>query len=356
MIVVNYGIDIAQTTYDTLVASDIRNYLDKSMNVAIKPNLVVPRPAYDGATTHPQCVEGILRFLSDYGVSAVKIIESAWVGDCTKMALQVCGYEPLLKKYGVPFADLKDDSYTARVYGDLEISICNKALSCDFLINVPVLKAHCQAGMTCCMKNLKGCIPDFEKRRFHSLGLDKPIAVLNAILKPGYNVVDGICGDLSFEEGGNPVYSNRIMAGRDSFKIDSYCAELIGYAPEEIGYLSYARKAGFGDFFIEGHDKQVELHSSDKPVHIDDSRRRANKSANRIDDDAACSACYSALVRALHKMPDFRIKENVHIGQGFKRVTGKGIGVGDCAAGYSHSVAGCPPKVTDIMEMLAGIK
>ena len=34
--------------------------------------------------------------------------------------------------------------------------------------------------MTCALKNLKGCLPDREKRRFHALGLTKPIAALGA--------------------------------------------------------------------------------------------------------------------------------------------------------------------------------
>jgi uncharacterized protein (DUF362 family) len=354
MIVINYGVDIAQTTYDTLVVSDIRDYLKKNMAVAIKPNLVVPRPAYDGATTHPQTVEGIIRFLSDFGISRIKIIESAWVGDCTKMAFQVCGYDKLTEKYNIPFCDLKNDSFTKKKYGDLEIAICDEALNTEFLINVPVLKAHCQTRMTNCMKNLKGCIPDSEKRRFHTLGLDKPIAVLNALLKPGYNVVDGICGDLSFEEGGSPVVANRILAGRDPMILDSYCAELIGYTPDEIGYLAYAKKAGFGDYYTK-ETELIELNSSNKPAYVACGRSIADKYSSEIDEDSACSACYSSLVRALSKVPKSRNREKIHIGQGFKRKTGSGLGIGNCAIGFSRNVAGCPPKVTDIVAKLKKI-
>ena len=354
MIFLNYGDEIAKTTYETLAASNINKYLKPEMSVAIKPNLVVPGPAYDGATTHPEVCEGIILFLRDFGCDKIKIIESAWVGDSTKMAFQVCGNDTLVKKNNIPFVDLKDDGHRELKYGDLKLGINNEALDTDFLINVPVLKAHCQTRLTCCMKNLKGCIPDSEKRRYHTLGLDKPIAVLNALLKPGYNVIDGICGDLSFEEGGTPVVSNRILAGRDPMLLDSYCAELIGYSPDEIGYLKYAKKIGLGEYF-SAQTEVVELNASKKPTYEPCKRRLSDKYAIYIEDNAACSACYSSLVRALHRTgakSAKKGKEKIRIGQGFKGKNGDGIGVGTCAIGFSKSVAGCPPKVTDIIEFL----
>jgi hypothetical protein len=42
--------------------------------------------------------------------------------------------------------------------------------------------------------------------------------------------------------------------------------------------------------------------------------------------------------------------EKIHIGQGFKGKSGKGIGIGTCAQGFSNNVKGCPPKATDIIE------
>jgi uncharacterized protein (DUF362 family) len=228
MIVVTYGDDIIRNTYDTLAASDIDSYLKKDMSVSLKPNLVVPCPASGGATTHTEVVEGIILFLKDFGVKNIKIIESSWVGDDTKRAFEYCGYENLSHKYNIPLIDLKTDSSTVYKYGEYEIAICDEAMNTDFLINVPVLKAHCQTRFTCCMKNLKGCIPDPEKRRFHTLGIHKPVAALNMLIKTGYCVIDGICGDLSCEEGGAPVTANRIIAGRNPLLLDSYCVELIG--------------------------------------------------------------------------------------------------------------------------------
>ena len=352
MIVVNYGTDIAKTTYDALTASDIALYLNAGHTVSIKPNLILSQPADGGATTHPEVIEGIILFLKGFGVKNIKIIESSWVGDSTKRAFKACGYEELSRKYKVPLIDLKSDSSTQLRYGGYDIKICNEALDTDFLINAPVLKAHCQTRMTCCMKNLKGCIPDSEKRRFHSLGIHKPVAALNALIKTGYCVIDGICGDLSFEEGGNPVTANRILAGRNPLLLDSFCAELIGYRPDDIEYLSYGRELGVGEYFTKSTEL-VELNAQSKPLHSAKAGNTADRYRGAIDEDAACSACYSALIFALHRLGGkANANGKICIGQGFRNKSGAGFGIGNCTRGFTRCIAGCPPKATDIINAL----
>ena len=355
MIVISYGINALKSTYDALSASDIDFYIKSGFKAAIKPNLVVPGPASLGATTHPEVVEGIILYLKDFGIKDIKIIESSWVGDSTLRAFKHCGYEELSARYDIPLIDLKTDPYKSYSFDGYEIKICNEAMDTDFLINVPVLKAHCQTRLTCCMKNLKGCIPDPEKRRFHTLGIHKPVAALSALIKTGYNVVDGICGDLSFEEGGNPVTANRIIAGRDPLMIDSLCAGLIGYRPEEIEYISHGLKAGVGRLYT-ADTPVIELNTENKPVHNAGSSRAAERYAGLIDEDSACSACYSALIYALHRLGGkprgTQLSGGLYIGQGFKGKTGTGTGIGSCAKGFSKCVAGCPPKAIDIINAL----
>jgi len=352
MIVITYGSDITKNTYDTLVASDIGSYLDADFSVSLKPNLVVPGPASNGAVTHPEVVEGIIIYLREFGVRRIKIIESSWIGDSTMRAFKFCGYEELARKYDIPLIDLKPDRCTTVKHSGYDIKVCNEAINTDFLINVPVLKAHCQTRLTCCLKNLKGCIPDGEKRRFHTLGIHKPVAVLNAVIKTGYCVVDGICGDLSFEEGGNPVQSNRIIAGRDPVMVDSYCAGLIGYDPDDIDHLAFAKKIGVGKYYSRD-TKIVELNTENKSLVDVRNLYSADRYRSLISEDAACSACYSSLIYALHRLGGrTRVDGKIHIGQGFKGKTGKGFGVGVCTQGFSKCVKGCPPKATEILEAL----
>jgi len=356
-IIVNYTESdrIIEGTIEALIVSDISNYLKKSDTVAIKPNLVLARPASGGATTHVEIVEGIIRFLKSFGINKITIMEGSWVGDSTKKAFRSCGYEDLSKAYGVPLIDLKTDKASTFKAHGLTLEVCKAPMEADFLINVPVLKAHCQTLLTCNLKNLKGCIPDNEKRKYHSLGIHKPVAVLNTVLKTGYCVVDGICGDLSFEEGGNPVESNRIILGRDPLMVDSFCAGLIGYEPKEIEYLLLAKEYGIGDFYSEAAEVK-ELNPERKTV-VQAQSSGAAKSYNRyIQEDAACSACYSSLIYALHLMDKKKLNSldyKIKIGQGFKGKKGKGTGVGNCTLGFDTCVKGCPPKAVDIIKFFS---
>ena len=339
------------------MVSDIGLYLKPGMSVAIKPNLVNSSHPSDGATTHPEVVEGIIQFLKDFGIKLkdMRIMESSSVGCSTRHAYKVCGYNALEKKYGVPLIDLKDSPTVTLCHNGLDIEIAEAALNTEFLINVPVLKAHCQTRLTCCMKNLKGCIPEREMRRFHSLGLHNPIAALSALLPVHYCVVDGICGDLSFEEGGSPVEANRILAGRDPILIDSYCAALIGYRPEAIGYLAQAQEDGLGEFYAQ-HTKIVELNTADKPARQAKSARiseRYRSGSSHIEESAACSVCYAALMFALHRSGK-RIDKKICIGQGFKGQKVDAIGIGSCTDNFDICVKGCPPKAVDIIEVLGG--
>ncbi len=132
--------------------------------------------------------------------------------------------------------------------GDLGgLSICDEMSRLDYLINMPVLKGgHCQTKITCALKNMKGCIPDSEKRRFHTLGLHRPIAALNWAVRSDLVIVDGLIGDLDFEEGGNPVQMDRVLVGSDPVLVDSYVAALLGYEPEDIPYITFAAGLGLG--------------------------------------------------------------------------------------------------------------
>lgn len=349
-IFINYGINLKEMTYELMDRAKIADKLNPGMKVGIKPNLVVSRPASEGATTHPEIVEGIICYLKECGIKDITILEGAWIGDSTQAAFKNCGYTDLAEKYDVKLLDTKKDGVAKIQLKDLQLAVCESALNVDYLINVPVLKGHCQTGITCCMKNLKGCIPDSEKRRFHTLGLHKPIALLNTVLRPDLHVVDSVCGDLSFEEGGNPVIANRIMLGFDPLLLDSYGAQLIGYEPDEIGYLRYAKENGMGNY-ADATTKIIELNTKNRPKQSVVHSNTVKRLSKYVMEDSACSACYAALMFALDKIGGIQ-GEKVKIGQGYRNKVIKGVGVGNCTSGCERFVKGCPPKASDIIAFI----
>ena len=327
---------------------------EKDILIGIKPNLVVPKPSHLGATTDPRIVIAIIEYLKTHGYHNIVILESYWVGDGTKRAYSACGYEDISTRYDIPLIDLKDDSYFG--YGtNPTINICDKAMEVDFLINIPVLKAHCQTRLTCALKNLKGCIPDREKRRFHTMGLHEPIAWLNKYLKTDLVIVDGIYGDLTFEEGGTPVSMNRIMMGRDPVLIDSYAAKLIGYSKDDIQYICIAEEIGVGSANISRADI-VELNQGKVGIDIGQGNTKLDYLSKYINAKEACSACYGSLIHALERIREKglldNMDDNIHIGQGYRGSEVEGIGIGSCTKGADVYLRGCPPSAKDMVDFL----
>jgi len=350
-----YGSDSRKMTYEMLKKIQLIKELNVDMQIGIKPNLVVAKPAKEGATTSPSIVEGVIQYLQNHGCKNISIMEGSWVGDNTRRAFKVCGYEDLARKYNVPLYDLKEDSSVVRKVGDLELHVCQKPLQVDFLINIPVLKAHCQTLMTCALKNLKGCIPDKEKRRFHALGLTKPIGYLAKAIPMGLIIVDGMAGDLTFEEGGNPVQMDRIILGKDPVLMDTYAAALLGYSKEEIEYIGVAESMDVGSSNldkakIQEYDVGLKKNSEFKPSN------KVRYLTKKVIAKSACSACYGSLVHALQRLNDRDmlegIKQPIYIGQDFQGQELQGIGIGRCTNKCTQNVVGCPPTAAEIIKIL----
>ena len=347
-----YGQDSHSMTRKLLEASGAISLVPSGGSVALKPNLVVAGHPDDGATTHAGVLAGCIEYFMDCGVRDISIIEGSWVGDNTSRAMRTAGYDEVCRKYDVPFIDLKHDRTRSINTPIGPIEICARALDAGLLVNLPVLKGHCQTLMTCALKNLKGCLPDKEKRRFHALGLTKPIAALGSVLKAGLIIVDSICGDLNFEEGGNPVQTHRMYLGTDPVMIDAYGCSLMGLPMEQVPYVKLAEqfgagKADFSESDIINLNEPVDAGSYPRP-----SGRVASLTRN-VHEDSACSACYASLVRALHVSGRGR-NRSIYIGQGWqgKKLPAGSFGVGKCCAGADVCVKGCPPAAQDIAERL----
>ena len=332
----------------------IENELKKDYLIALKPNLINATKTQKGATTDPKIIEGIIEYLKDKGFNNIIIMEGSWVGENTERAFQHCGYKELSKKHKVPLYNLQQDKYITKAYKDLEIEIAATALKADYIINIPVLKGHSQTKITCALKNLKGCISNREKRKFHRQGLHKPIAYLNKLLKQDLIIVDGIYGDLDFEEGGSPVKMDRIMAAKDPVLIDSYIAELMGYSQADIEYIKIAEQIGVGN--KDWKQAKIKEINQSQSININYKTDKLKKYAAKIEAKDVCSACYGSLIQALKKIDkkgDLEdIPEPIKIGQGYQGQKIKGIGIGNCCQNAEKYIEGCPPDTENIIDFI----
>ena len=359
-----YGTEYKEMTKELLSKTDLASLIgDKKKRIGIKPNLVVASPAEFGATTHPEVVAGIVEYLQENQFENIVIVESSWVGDRTSEAFIYCGYKELCEKYDVPFIDGQKDKQKDKWHevdcAGMKLNIIDAVDSIDFLINVPVLKGHCQTKMTCSLKNLKGLIPNTEKSRFHRMGLHKPIAHLQAGIRQDFIVVDHICGDLDFEEGGNPVVRNCVMAAADPVLVDSYACSLLHYTPDDVPYVRMAEQLGIGSADLDsaqiidlggfhgyaGKEMKEDLPREHKILEV-------SYAVNEVD---SCSACYASLSGALWRLKEEGLLDKldtpIGIGQGMQGKTGK-LGVGKCTKDFDVCIMGCPPDEDKIYNEL----
>ncbi len=351
-----YGTDYKQMTLELLQRSDLAGLLPKDhrARICIKPNLLGPNSAASGATTHPELAAGIIEYLQDHGYRNLVMAEGAWVGARTSEAVRFCGYDRLCETYGIPFIDTQKEASFEKDCAGMKLNLCDCVKDFDFLINVPVLKGHCQTRVTCALKNMKGLIPNKEKRRFHALGLHEPIAHLGAGIHQDFIVVDHICGDLDFEEGGNPVVRNCVMTARDPVLVDAYVCQMLNYTVDQVPYVRIAAELGVGSADLENArittcgevpDSDENLVAGRKVVEVKDA----------VSEVESCSACYAYLIPALDRLRGEglleKLDQKICIGQGYQGRSGE-IGIGRCTAGFRHNVPGCPPLENDIYSFL----
>ncbi len=347
-----YGKDFKAMTKRLLDRAFLCEDIKPDSRIGIKPNLVVASPAKFGATTHIEIVAGIIEYLKEHGFDNIVIAEGSWVGDKTSDAFEYCGYNALAKEYGVDIIDTQLDSYHEVDAAGMRLNICDCVDDIDYLINVPVLKGHCQTMMTCALKNMKGLIPNSEKRRFHKVGLHNPIGHLSQAIKPDFIVVDHICGDPDFEEGGSPLIRNCVMIAKDPVLVDAYASSILGYKPSDIDYIMVAEKLGTGIsdlsqlhiVTLEGENTE-DLPEKHKILDVN----------YAVEEVESCSACYGMLIAALTQLKEEglldKLDQKIAIGQGWRGKTGK-LGIGNCTKDFGCSIKGCPPMTNEIYEFL----
>lgn len=353
-----YGSDEREMTRQLLAQYDLVSLIgERSRSIVLKPNLVVPKTPASGAVTHTSIVETIIQELQKFGYHNITIAEGSGVGNSTTKSFALNGYHQLRETYGVTLVDTQREEYVTIKQGKISLELSKTVSECDFLINIPVLKGHCQTKLTCALKNMKGCISDRSKRYFHTIGLHEPIAVLNQVRIADLIIVDSLNGDLDFEEGGTPIYTGRMLSGLDPVLIDAYAAELLGYALNEVPYIEMAEHLTVGSADLE-HANIIELNQDRLSKELKPSGR-GRRLSEGIDQRSACSSCFGNLIHALARLEEKSSSKHLPaplcIGQGFKGLTFEGIGIGSCTRGGSSFVPGCPPTALHIVNFLESL-
>ncbi|MDR0374656.1 MAG: DUF362 domain-containing protein [Treponema sp.] len=225
-------------------------FVKNGQTVVIKPNMSWDLSPEYAANTSPGLVAAVVRHCRDAGARRVLIVDHSL--DYWESSARNSGILAAATAAGATLAPAEREGYYQRVRFNgrrlKEAMIHEAFLECDVMINVPVLKHHGGAGLTGSMKNLMGCV--WNRRTYHSNGLQTCIADFLYAKKPNLNVVDAYRvitrngprgGSLSdVAQIGSLIISPDIVAA------DTAASMLVGRKQGEIECIRLAAAAGFG--------------------------------------------------------------------------------------------------------------
>jgi uncharacterized protein (DUF362 family) len=354
--------------------------LKKTDRVLLKPNIVWgdsgKMPQF-GMVTTSRIVEDLLQLLCEYGCD-ISIGEGTLINDelgsNTIRGFKYTGIERIAKKYGVKLIDFNQEPSEEFEIDGTKVCIARSVHEADFVIDIPVLKTHCQTKVSLGMKNLKGCLQMKSKMKFHKKGLERMIALLNTTIKPKLTIIDGI---YALEHGpsrlGTAYRMNLIIAGCDTLSCDIVGSTILGIDPSTVEHLrEFATMADVPSDIrtIDVRGERVEDVARQLEWDIDYEEIFHQAGINGITiqkpGNTACTYCAAnseAMIHVFCKDNRGMDLQGVEICVGAevkpKKESKKVVLVGNCAIENNKElknaarVKGCPIKITDYMMSLA---
>ena len=231
--------------------------MPRGARVFIKPNIVfwtraVPFPKW-GVVTTSRVIEDVVAMLKDHGAGRITIGEGIVTAEpkdtaTPAHAFDTLGYNELKNRYGVETINIMARPFETVDLGDgIRLNYNTDILRSDFVVDVPVMKAHNQTVVSLGIKNLKGCIDIPSRKRCHSADPQRDlhfmISRLADPMPPMLVVYDGI---YSNERGpgfdGKLRRSNVLMAATDALSGDLVGARVLGHDPATVPYLAHAAR------------------------------------------------------------------------------------------------------------------
>lgn len=238
-----------------LIEGDFLDKLKSAKNVVIKPNFVVVSSPL--ACTKGEACGAAIEVIREHYQGKISIAEGAAMGD-TFEGYDRYGYRDLVKKHGVELIDLndRDDWKEIKIYnGDLAksetIRISQFLIDSDFLISCGPPKTHDSTIITLGIKNITvGAIHNSDRQSIHAgpAAINKSIVEILKYVSPDLTIIDGYEGMEGRGPSNGELVPHRIcVAGTDPVATDSVGAKLMGYQPDDIGYLYFAAKESLGE-------------------------------------------------------------------------------------------------------------
>lgn len=234
----------------------MERFVKKGQKVTIKPNIGWDRKPELAANTSPELIAAIVKACLAAGASQVTVFDHTC--DEWKKCYATSGIPEAAEAAGAKVMPGNDESYYREVDipqgKSLKKAMVHQAiLDSDVWINVPVLKHHGGANISCAMKNLMGIVLD--RRFFHSNDLNQCIAdICTAKPKAALHIVDAYRvmkanGPQSRSEA-DVVMPKGLFISTDPVAVDTAAVRFFNQvremAVESAGYLACGQELELG--------------------------------------------------------------------------------------------------------------
>ena len=229
----------------------MERFVSSGDTVVVKPNICVGKESSTGVVTDPEMVAEVCRMVSECGARPV-VAESPIFPLKAGKVFRKAGYGDFELTYGFPLVDIDSAENLEIKINEgkaIDHSVVPKLiLTCDRLIDMPVMKTHLQTVVTLGLKNLKGVVVGEQKHIIHLSGLDQGIVDLNKVVRSDLIIIDGIVGmdGIGGPTQGNTVEIGVIVAGDNVVEVDSVGIRIMGGDPRKVAHVRLAAEQGLG--------------------------------------------------------------------------------------------------------------
>jgi uncharacterized protein (DUF362 family)/NAD-dependent dihydropyrimidine dehydrogenase PreA subunit len=220
--------------------------------VLVKPNIIGPFQQEQAATTHPELVRTVVRWLCSAGAEVI-VGDNCGVGGygLNRLSAKRSGIiDASQSTYRNLAKDVKTVPVDSKFFKTMVVS--QAVLDADFIVNLPKLKTHALTLMTLGVKNMFGILAGTNKSRVHSTapGLEEfgeALADIYQIRPPDLTIIDGVVG----MDGNGPSHGRirdigYLIASRNAPSCDVVVAEMAGVEAQRVHHLRYTAERGLG--------------------------------------------------------------------------------------------------------------
>jgi len=231
------------------VLGGMPRFVSRNDVVWVKPNIGWDRRPEQAATTNPDVVACLVELCYQSGAKRVIVSDNSC--NSAQRTFPRSGIQAAAEKAGAQVFFLDERKFREMALNGKILKkwwIYSDVVEADKLINVPIVKQHSLCRATLGIKNLMG-VAGGPRNRYHQ-NLEGALVDLASFLKPILVVMDAIrILTANGPVGGSLADVKRrdqIIAGIDQVAVDAAGASLLGYKPEQIGYIVEGNSRGLG--------------------------------------------------------------------------------------------------------------